>query len=146
MDVVAEQDLRSYNSLSEFFRRALKPTARPLCTNSCVTSPADGRVLSVGMVSPEGHLEQIKGVRYTLSAFLGGLREKNDKQVPVTNATDSYVAELMEDSEQNNALYHVVIYLAPGDYHRFHSPVDWQVRLLFCTVAIHELNIFLANF
>ena len=37
-----------------------------------------------------------------------------------------YLLRLKE--RQDTDLYQCVVYLAPGDYHRFHSPVSWKVK------------------
>jgi phosphatidylserine decarboxylase len=57
-------------------------------------------------------IEQIKGVTYSLEALLGPDTKK-----------DAYLPK------KGNDLYFCVIYLAPGDYHRFHAPTEWSVNL-----------------
>jgi len=121
----ADPDLKHYKNLSQFFRRTLKPGARLVDPEAPVTSPADGTVLKYGKVS-KGVVEQVKGVNYAIKAFLGPL--------PTHAGTDS-VAEYLHDHEYHDAmgikpgyaLYHCIIYLAPGDYHRFHSATDWNI-------------------
>lgn len=142
-------------------------------------SPCDGKILHFGRVE-KGMLEQVKGVNYSLQAFLGeqnwpknssksslsksdtssssqssfstptytlssdddeSLNELEDVlessptvSLPRQQMSPEEIAatgELLEKSilynPEENCLHHCVIYLAPGDYHRFHSPTDWTV-------------------
>lgn len=87
-----------------------------------------------GLVDRE-HVEQVKGVKYSLSGFLGpqtwhkerkSSSQSNGSSSGQSNESKEYHESLITRS--GNQLYHCVIYLAPGDYHRFHSPVQWSVR------------------
>lgn len=119
--------LESYESLGDFFSRPLKDNVRLIDREVetpdtfVFSSPVDGRVVSMGEVNVdettgEATLEQIKGLSYSLNEFLGKSR-----------------AELLADIRQNGSgqkkrLYQIVVYLAPGDYHRIHSPIDWKIN------------------
>ncbi|XP_077533620.1 phosphatidylserine decarboxylase isoform X1 [Haemaphysalis longicornis] len=117
------EDLRQYRNLGEFFRRSLKPGLRPLCPGDCVVSPADGTVLHFGRIE-KGFAEQVKGITYSLPRFLGP--HPWDPHCLHTNGEEEYQQKLLQQT--GTELYHCVVYLAPGDYHRFHSPVQWEVQ------------------
>lgn len=139
-DEIDISDLNEFKNLSEFFRRTLKPDARIIDTESCLVNPCDGRILNFGKVN-QGYLEQVKGVNYSLKGFLGAQdwpTVKHNKKVEFTineglpenhllNNDQFYEKNVLYNPEEN-CLYHCVIYLAPGDYHRFHSPTDWNIH------------------
>lgn len=108
--------LEEYRNLGEFFSRPLKDGVRSFVNKSGhLASPVDGAVAAIGVVDDSTSvptLEQIKGARYRLDEFLGDL--------------PSFYSDKHAASE-GKKLFHCVIYLAPGDYHRIHSPVDWSV-------------------
>jgi phosphatidylserine decarboxylase len=119
------QDLTQYSNLGAFFKRKLKDGCRPI-HNCSFVSPCDGTVLHCGAVdSKTGFIQQVKGVTYSLSKFLGSYF---DGSAPHTlpGIPEHPTSEELE--KKGNCLYEVVFYLAPGDYHRFHSPVDWNVH------------------
>ncbi|XP_073438906.1 phosphatidylserine decarboxylase proenzyme, mitochondrial isoform X3 [Dendrobates tinctorius] len=118
MKEAAVEDLHHYRNLSEFFRRKLKPQARPVCDSHSVISPSDGKILHFGRVK-NCEVEQVKGVTYSLESFLGP--QTWTENLSMTSFQDQLV------TKEGNELYHCVIYLAPGDYHCFHSPTDWNV-------------------
>ncbi|CAH2083620.1 unnamed protein product [Euphydryas editha] len=108
------KDLTYYKSLSEFFTRPLRQGARYISPASCV-SPCDGVVLNCGPADTD-KIEQVKGVTYSLEEFLGENKWSTKKE-------NNYYNSLLKN--KNNILHQCIIYLAPGDYHRFHSPCDW---------------------
>lgn len=113
----AVEDLTAYNSLADFFVRMLKPEVRKIDESSCLVSPCDGRILHCGPATSD-IIEQVKGVTYTLEQFFGEISWSTQK------TSESYYKSLLKNGE--NILHQCVIYLAPGDYHRFHSPCDWK--------------------
>lgn len=98
---VSESDLRKYSNLGEFFSRELRRGARPIDGASPLVLPVDGTVLKLGKGST---IEQVKGLTYSVDALLGSC------------------------PNVENSLYYAVVYLSPGDYHRFHSPTNWVVQ------------------
>jgi phosphatidylserine decarboxylase len=115
------ENLEHYENLGTFFRRRLKSSARPISGDDLI-SPCDGKVMHSGPVDVQtGLVEQVKGVTYSLKAFLGSYFSSSVKAVHgSSDQTDT------EDSPKS--LYQCVLYLAPGDYHCFHNPVDWTLE------------------
>eukprot|EP01098_Paradermamoeba_levis_P008485 TRINITY_DN3516_c0_g5_i1.p1 TRINITY_DN3516_c0_g5~~TRINITY_DN3516_c0_g5_i1.p1 ORF type:complete len:386 (+),score=89.33 TRINITY_DN3516_c0_g5_i1:158-1315(+) len=107
----AAKPLSEYSCLKDFFTRSLKEGARTVC-NLGMASPVDGKVLSFGEVKTD-RVEHVKGITYTASGFLG-------LDVPK-------LISALQTKPNPTKLYHCVLYLAPGDYHRIHSPVAWDV-------------------
>ncbi|CAO3569181.1 unnamed protein product [Mortierella alpina] len=85
----------------------------------------------------EEEFAEVNGISYTLDSLLG-----YEDQTSVEHKKQDYDGNVVPDKEadersrspQNqeelklrpgNALFFCVIYLAPGDYHRFHSPTNW---------------------
>ncbi|XP_025091767.1 phosphatidylserine decarboxylase proenzyme, mitochondrial-like isoform X3 [Pomacea canaliculata] len=126
LDEAEVEDLRHYRNLGEFFRRQLKPDVRPIDDNYVLTSPSDGKILHYGRVE-NGILEQVKGVTYSLRGFLGPQTWRDAKSTNINHISDTEYQEEL-GMQPDHDLFHCIIYLAPGDYHRFHSPTNWVLH------------------
>lgn len=100
------------------------------------------------LVSSEEEFARVNGISYTLPNLLSGGDESHDspKQQKLEDqaadpSSPGAVSEVRADlalgekpwyalisPDNRTALYYAVVYLAPGDYHRFHSPANWVVE------------------
>ena len=67
---------------------------------------------------------QVKGVHYSLPYFLG-LRVPKGQML---HGAMQDTSDLLMNKDGSTKLYQAVVYLSPGDYHRFHSPVEWTIH------------------
>ena len=105
----------SFPRFVDFFTRKIHP--RPIDTDpNVLVSPADSRVLSFSEVKGNEVL-LVKKINYDLIEFVTGRKQ----------GTDEMVKRDLSDPEKNT-LYSIIFYLSPGDYHRYHSSVDFEVQ------------------
>jgi phosphatidylserine decarboxylase len=99
-------DAGPYPSFDAFFTRPLRAGVRPIAADR-VVSPADGRLSAAGPVDSGGRIV-VKRQAYDVAELIGDAA----------------------DAVRYRGGEFAVVYLAPSDYHRVHSPVDGTVGIV----------------
>lgn len=134
----ATRKYSEYTTFTDFFTRTLIPGARVINQQNdpySLCSPCDGTVLTSGIVnSADSTIDCVKGRSYRLDEFMMGVIGDDGDQdvtsrISKVRRNHSGVEALLETvKSRGNQLSYMVIYLSPGDYHRFHSPAIHTAR------------------
>lgn len=145
-------EIEQVKGLTYSVRQFLGTHSHPLMTRS----QSEETIKSIDASDEEQHKEfaRINNIPYTLNDIIGETSKDNNKHLQdmkyhdegdksLATSTPSvsktvkllgqlsthYLDKLKETEPKHTQLYFAVIYLAPGDYHHYHSPVNWVVKL-----------------
>lgn len=124
MGEALQPDYRQYASFNDFFIRKLQSDTRPIDRNKrAIVSPVDGCISEFGSIQQD-RLLQAKGVYYSLNQLI------ND------DVSAAYF--------QNGHFF--TAYLAPGDYHRIHMPINGQlIKMIHIPGKLFSVNPYTVN-
>jgi len=97
--------------------------------NSPITSQSAPPSDYYHQIVDEAEFANVNGISYSLQGMFTGeaASSKHPKEDPKVKSVPPAELKTWENISPGHRLFFCVIYLAPGDYHRFHSPTNWVV-------------------
>ena len=121
---VAHAQIEDYPTMQAFFTRELVNGARKVDTSASVVSPCDGTLLRCGEVGADNLLVQVKGCTYSMHNLLRAQLPIPANSITLNKSSTDNNIDLSKKTKRLFFSFH----LGPADYHRFHAPVDFEVR------------------